>query len=53
MLYSQDEWWKKMGEWEEERGNLVAAKQDAERLSRSAKKELERALAEVRIQPHP
>eukprot|EP00903_Cladosiphon_okamuranus_P008779 g8410.t1 len=35
----EDEWWKKMEKWEEERGSLIASKQEAERLSRSAEKE--------------
>lgn len=37
-----------MGAWEEERDNLVASKQEAERLSRSAENESARGLAEVR-----
>lgn len=43
-----------MGEWEEERGGLVASKQEAERRSASAEKDLARILAEVRtyILPH-
>eukprot|EP00752_Nemacystus_decipiens_P006460 g5818.t1 len=42
----EDEWWKKMGDWEVERGVLVASKQEAERQSRSARQEVERVLAE-------
>lgn len=36
-----------MEEWEEERGSLVASKQEAERLSRSAENEVARVLTEV------
>lgn len=44
----QDQWWKKVEEWEEERGRLVSAKQEAERASGSAKEDLARVLAQVR-----
>ncbi|CAM9397484.1 unnamed protein product, partial [Laminaria digitata] len=46
----KEEWWKKMSEWEEERGCLVATKQAAERASREAAEEtaLARKQAEAR-----
>lgn len=47
----QDEWWKKMRAWEEDRGRLITSKQEAERASRSAEEKMTRQLEEVRT-PH-
>ncbi|CAN0291904.1 unnamed protein product, partial [Ectocarpus sp. 12 AP-2014] len=40
----EDEWWRRMQEWEEKRGCLVASKQEAERAARTAEEDVARLL---------
>ncbi|CAM9878450.1 unnamed protein product [Ectocarpus sp. 8 AP-2014] len=40
----EDEWWRRMQEWEEKRGRLVASKQEAERTARIAEEDVARLL---------
>lgn len=50
-ILPQDEWWKKMREWEEDRDSLITSKQEAERASRSVEEKMARHMAEVRAPP--
>ncbi|CAM9971170.1 unnamed protein product [Ectocarpus fasciculatus] len=40
----EDEWWRRMQEWEEKRGCLVTSKQEAERTARAAEEDVARLL---------
>ncbi|CAB1111366.1 unnamed protein product [Ectocarpus sp. CCAP 1310/34] len=40
----EDEWWRRMQEWEEKHGCLVASKQEAERAARTAEEDMARLL---------